>query len=141
MTDKEMRDAVEVTATSGHVFSGGGTAWSYCQDGVKLSHVVQGGFDSQQLLADSQRERQVDGVEVVESQTTQDAEQEVGPQHRFGLSLRVEESKVKTVLPRSEKPRRKTRGAKGLTSATVGGDKTQNVSFCAGLLTTSAQKL
>lgn len=62
-----------------------------CQGGVELSHVVQRGFDSQQLLEDDQRKRQVDDVLVVESQTTQHAEQEVCLQLLFGLSNRVEE--------------------------------------------------
>uniref|UniRef100_A0A096M2J9 Protein YIF1 n=1 Tax=Poecilia formosa TaxID=48698 RepID=A0A096M2J9_POEFO len=46
-------------------------------DRIKLLHVVQGRFDSEQLLKERQRERQVNDVVVVKSQATQDAKQEV----------------------------------------------------------------
>lgn len=88
------RQCVEVTATGPKERS----PILLCQGGVELSHVVQRGFDSQQLLEDNQRKRQVDDVLVVESQTTQDAEQEVRLQLLFGLSSRSEERREKTGL-------------------------------------------
>lgn len=58
-----------------------------CHDRIKLFHVVQGRFDSEQLLEERQRELQVNDVVVVKSQATQNAKQEVLPFLHFNLSV------------------------------------------------------
>lgn len=61
------------------------TCFLLCHDTIKLLHVVEGRFDSEQLLEERQRERQVNDVVVVKSQATQNAKQEVLPFLHFKL--------------------------------------------------------
>lgn len=52
---------------------------------VKLYQVIQGRFDSHQFFEQNKRERQVDHVEVEQSQSTQDTKQEVTLAFNFWL--------------------------------------------------------
>lgn len=56
-----------------------------CHHGLKLLHIIQCGFDPEQLLEENVWEGQVNDVVVVKRQATQNTEQEVILLHHFWL--------------------------------------------------------